>query len=200
MHFGMRFCNHKTQIVKNERSEMLNREEALLIVIDVQGRLARIVADSELVIGQMQKLIKGIKLLDIPIVLTNQVPEKLGSTIDEIACLLPGLEQISRTSFSILGENKLVTKVNDLNRKQIILCGFEAHICLYQSALDLIKTGFEVFFVVDCVSSRLLSNKDVAIQRVMQAGAKLTTVEMVLFELVRDVRNPVFKEISKIIK
>lgn len=179
---------------------MLNPEEAVLIVVDVQGKLARIVNESEIIIGQIQKLIQGIKLLNIPILLTNQVPEKLGSTIDEVASLLPDHEQISRTSFSIFREVNMLTKLAELQRKQIILCGFEAHICLYQSAMDLLSADFKVYLVVDCVSSRVQTNKEIAIKNIVQAGGKLTTVEMALFELIRDVRNPVFRSVSKIIK
>jgi len=179
---------------------MLNPEEVILIVIDVQGKLARVVVDSEIVIDQIQKLIKGINLMNIPIILTNQVPDKLGSTIDEVASLLPNHEQISRTSFSIFRERNMLTKLAEFKRKQIILCGFEAHICLYQSAMDLLGAEFEVYFVVDAASSREQTNKEIAIKNIEQAGGKLTTVEMALFELIRDVRNPIFKSVSKLIK
>lgn len=179
---------------------MLNLSDTVLIVIDVQGKLARVVEDSEIVIGQIQKLVKGILLLNIPIILTNQVPEKLGGTIDEIAELLPDHQQISRTAFSVFRSIDMLNRLAELKRKQIILCGFETHICLYQSALDLMNSKYEVHLVVDGTSSRKKVDRDTAATRINAEGGKLTTVEMVLFELVRDARHPAFKALAKIIK
>jgi len=179
---------------------MLNLSDAVLIVVDVQGKLARVVEGSEEMIGQIQKLVKGLLALEIPIILTNQVPEKLGGTIEEISGLLPDHEQISRTAFSVFRSVEVLNRLADLKRKQVILCGVETHICLYQSALDLMNSKYEVYLVVDGTSSRRGGDKDVAIKRVSMEGVNLTTVEMTLFELMRDARHPAFKSIAKIIK
>ncbi|MFH1446138.1 MAG: hydrolase [Chloroflexota bacterium] len=179
---------------------MLNSEESILVVIDVQGKLVHVVEDSSLILTNIQKLIMGAQALNIPIIVTNQVPEKLGTTTPEIAELLPEVEPISRTSFSCLREIQFMVRLNELACKQIILCGLEAHICLYQSALDLLEAGYEVYYVVDAISARAAVNKQTAITRVIAAGAKLTTVEMLLFEMLRDARHPAFKAIAKIIK
>lgn len=179
---------------------MLNLSDAILIVIDVQGKLARVVEDSDTVIGQIQKLVKGMLALEIPIILTHQVPEKLGQTIEEISELLPEHEQISRTAFSVFRSIEILNRLAELERKQIILCGFETHICLYQSALDLMNSDYEVYLVVDGTSSRKGIDKETAIMRVNAEGGKLTTVEMALYELIRDARHPAFKEVAKIIK
>lgn len=179
---------------------MLTLRDAVLIVIDVQGKLARVVEDSEHMIGQIQKLVKGMLALEIPIILTAQVPEKLGGTIEEITKFLPDLEQFSRTAFSVFRSIEILNKLAELKRKQIILCGFEAHICLYQSALDLMNSDYEVYLVVDGTSSRKGVDKETAIRRVNAEGGKLTTVEMTLYELMRDARHPAFKTVAKIIK
>jgi nicotinamidase-related amidase len=179
---------------------MLNLSDAVLIVVDVQGKLARVVENSDNVIGQIQKLVKGMLALEIPIILTAQVPEKLGGTIEEIAALLPDHEQISRTSFSVFRSIEMLNRLAELKRTQIILCGFETHICLYQSALDLMNSDYEVYLVVDGTSSRHGVDKDTALIRVDSEGGKLTTVEMTLYELMRDARHPAFKAVARIIK
>ena len=179
---------------------MLNAEESVLIVIDAQGKLARVVENSEFALGQIQKMILGAQTLKVPIILTAQVPEKLGSTVPEIAELLSDHEEISRTAFSAYREVQLMVKLSEMGRTQVLLCGFEAHICLYQTALDLLGAGCEVFYVVDAISSRFAHNKDIAIAQVAASGIKLTTVEMALFEMLRDAQHPAFKSIAKIIK
>lgn len=179
---------------------MLNLRDAVLIVIDVQGKLARVVEDSEHMIGQIQKLVKGMLALEIPIILTTQVPEKLGDTVEEITEVIPDHEQVSRTAFSVFRSIEILNKLSELKRKQIILCGFETHICLYQSALDLMNSDYEVYLVVDGTSSRKGVDKQTAIMRVNAEGGKLTTVEMTLFELMCDARHPAFKTVAKIIK
>lgn len=179
---------------------MLNLSDAVLIVIDVQGKLARVVEDSEQTISQIQKLVKGMLALEIPIILTAQVPEKLGDTIEEIVEVLPDQEQISRTSFSVFRSIEILNKLAELKRKQILICGFETHICLYQSALDLMNSDYEVYLVVDGTSSRRGIDKETAIMRVNAEGGKLTTVEMTLYELMRDAKHPAFKAVAKIIK
>jgi nicotinamidase-related amidase len=179
---------------------MLNLSDAVLIVVDVQGKLARVVENSDNVIGQIQKLVKGMLALEIPIIMTSQIPEKLGGTIEEIAALLPDHEQISRTSFSVFRSIEMLNRLAELKKKQIILCGFETHICLYQSALDLMNSDYEVYLVVDGTSSRKGADKDTSLIRVGSEGGKLTTVEMTLFEIMRDARHPAFKAVARIIK
>lgn len=113
---------------------------------------------------------------------------------------MPGVTEIPRTSFSILRDIDVMEAINSYKRKQVILCGYETHICLYQSAMDLLHSGYEVYLVLDATSSRKLIDKEVAVQRITEAGGKLVTVEMLLFELLRDALNPAFKSISKLIK
>jgi nicotinamidase-related amidase len=124
----------------------------------------------------------------------------LGGTIEEIAALLPDHEQVSRTSFSIFRNIEMLNRLAEVKRKQIILCGFETHICLYQSALDLMNSDYEVYLVVDGTSSRHGVDKDTALIQVGSEGGKLTTVEMTLYELMRDARHPAFKAVARIIK
>jgi nicotinamidase-related amidase len=180
--------------------KMLNSEESLLMVIDVQGKLAHVVENDEYYLVQVKKLISGVVALSLPVILTAQAPEKLGHTLPEVAELLPQTEEIPRTSFSAFREVRILSALNQHGRRKILLCGYEAHVCVCQCALDLINAGYEVYFVVDAISARAGINAEVAAKRVAAAGGNLVTVEMVLFEILRDAAHPAFKTISKIIK
>lgn len=179
---------------------MLTPENTLLVVIDVQGKLARVVEESEKAVRAISQMVEGAKLLEIPVLLTAQVPEKIGHTIPEVAELLPDQVDLPRVHFSIWQDAGVEQAIRSSGRGQLLLCGFEAHICLYQSSLDLIAEGFEVYLVADAVSSRDPYNKIIALQELSSQGAHLTTVEMALFSLLRSAQNPAFKAISKLIQ
>ena len=179
---------------------MLNPETTFLVVIDVQGNLARVVAESESAIRAVAQLVQGAGLLEIPVLLTAQVPEKIGHTIPEIAKLLPDQADYPRVHFSIWQDAEVQQAIRISGRRQLLLCGFEAHICLYQSSLDLIAEGFEVYLAADAISSRNPFNKAIALQELSSKGAHLTTVEMALFSLMRSAQHPAFKSISRLIK
>ena len=179
---------------------MLTPETTLLIVIDVQGNLARVVAESEQAIRAVSQLVEGAKLLEIPVLLTAQVPEKIGHTIPEIASLLPDQTDLPRVHFSIWQDFAVQQAIRNFGLHQVLLCGFEAHICLYQSSLDLLAEGFEVTLVADAVSSRNPYNKAIALQELANQGVHLSTVEMALFSLLGSAQHPAFKLISRLIK
>lgn len=179
---------------------MLTPETTLLVVIDVQGNLARVVAESKSAIRAVSQLVEGAKRLEIPVLLTAQVPEKIGHTIPEIAGLLPEQTDYPRVHFSIWQDAAVQQAIRTYGRRQVLLCGFEAHICLYQSSLDLIAGGFEVYLAADAVSSRNPYNKDIALQELSNQGVHLSTVEMALFSLLRSAQHPAFKAISRLIK
>jgi nicotinamidase-related amidase len=179
---------------------MLSIERSILIIIDAQGRLARVVAESEAAVERICILVKGAQLLDVPALLTAQAPEKIGHTIPEIASLLPEHADMPRISFSIWRDQAVRLAVQALDRKQLLLCGFEAHICLYQSAMDLLAEGFEVYLVADAVSSRRQSDKSTALAELSACGVHLTTVEIALFALMQNAQHPAFKSVSTFIK
>ena len=174
-------------------------ENAVLVVIDIQGNLAHVMTDKSLLFENVKKLIKGMHIFEIPIVVTEQIPEKLGSTIPEIAGLLIGSEKISKACFSCCKNPIFVNKLNALKRRQVLLAGIEAHICVYQSAIDLMQAGYEVHCVVDVVSSRTPQNRDIGIQKMRAGSAALTSTETVLFELLQTAEDERFKEIFKIV-
>ncbi|MBN1755282.1 hydrolase [bacterium] len=179
---------------------MLSADNCVLVVIDVQGKLARIAYKSEELFDNLRRLIKGIQALGVPILWTEQLPDKLGATHQEISELLPGLEPIIKNTFSCCGENRFMTELRRSNRKQVLLCGIECHVCVYQTAADLRDLGYGVHLVTDAVSCRSKGNWELGLGKMGSLGVQLTGVEMVLFELLRVAEGEKFKQIIKIVK
>ncbi|WP_067520943.1 hydrolase [Endozoicomonas ascidiicola] len=179
---------------------MLTTDNTLLVIVDVQGKLATLMHDNEALFKNLQALAKGSVLLDIPILWLEQLPEKLGSTIPELQDILSDLTPIEKSSFSGCGAQGFTSALKASGRQKILLAGIEAHICVYQTAADLLLQGYEVEVVVDAVSSRTLQSKDVALDKMSALGADLTTVEMALFELMETAEAPQFREIARLIK
>ncbi|EJG02565.1 hydrolase [Flavobacterium sp. F52] len=179
---------------------MLQQENTGLIIIDVQGKLARIVQNSEKLAENLEKLIKGCQILSIPIVWAEQNPKGLGRTIPELEKLLLHQKPIEKYTFNAYENDVFKQAIMDSGRKQWLICGIEAHICVYQTAIGLLSNNFEVEIVIDCVSSRETKSIETAIQKLQQKGASVTNIEMCLYELVKDSRRDIFKEILTLIK
>lgn len=178
---------------------MLTAKDSLLVVIDVQGKLAEAMYDRAELFANICRLTKSAKLLSIPVLVTEQLPDKLGSTRKEIAGPLAEAPIIPKSSFSCCGEPKFIEALKLSGKKQIVLCGIEAHICVTQTALDLLAQGFDVYLAADAVSSRSPDNKQLAIERMRQHGAEIITTEMALFEWLSDAAHPAFREIRKLL-
>jgi nicotinamidase-related amidase len=179
---------------------MLDIRNCCLAVVDVQGKLAELMHGKDALFKNIQILIQSAKILDVPILWCQQVPDALGPTVPEVAQLLADIEPINKAVFSCCGADQFTAKLNESSRNQILLCGIEAHICVYQTAADLLAKGFEVNVVVDAVSSRTLDNKQIALNRLAAEGASVTSVEMALFELLRTAEHPKFRQIAKLVK
>ncbi|MCG8549632.1 MAG: hydrolase [Desulfobacterales bacterium] len=179
---------------------MLEIETVVLLVVDIQGKLAHLMDKKEALFKNVQKLIKGIRILDIPILWVEQNPQGLGPTIPEISALLSDMQPISKMSFSSCRNDRFMQALNALDRQQILISGIEAHICVYQTAAELADMGYEVQAVADAVSSRCLENKEIGLQRMKDSGVSLTSVETALFELLKVARGDQFKKISRIVK
>lgn len=174
----------------------INNQESLLLIIDVQEKLVNMLEDSN-VKNNAIKIAKACGILEVPTVITEQYPKGLGSTIEEIKEALPNAEYVEKTTFSALKEDE-VKKF--LSQKQIIIFGIETHICVLQTAMDLLSEGYEVFVVQNACGSRDEANKQAALRRLIHAGAQIVTTEMVLFELLEGSKHPNFKEIQALIK
>ena len=180
---------------------MLTPDNTVLLVIDVQGKLAQLMHRKESLFASLEKIIRGAQVLELPIIWTEQVPEKLGPTLPEIARLLATMSgPISKASFSCCGHPPFMQELEALNRRQVLVTGIETHICIYQTTLDLLERGYEVQVVADAVSSRTAENRELGLERTKDAGARLTSTEMALFELLRVAAGPQFKEINRIVK
>ena len=179
---------------------MLNKENTVLIVVDVQGKLATLLHKQERLFKNVIRMIQGAKVLNLPVIWTEQIPDKLGETAPEIKKELEGVELLTKTTFSCCGGPGFNEKLNGLNRKQILLTGIETHVCVYQTAIDLLKAGYEVHLVKDAVSSRIKENYSLGVEKIKDAGAQLTSVEMALFEMLKVAEGEQFKKIIQIVK
>ena len=179
---------------------MLSTEKTVFLVIDVQEKLTRVMAERESLVGNLQKLIKGANVLGLPVLLTEQYPQGLGATIPEVITLLPEIKPLAKMSFNCCADVNFLEKLKSLKRKQVLVAGIEAHVCVYQTASALLSTGYEVQVVADCISSRTLENKNIAIAKMRDMGVSITSTEIALFELLKTTENKNFKDISLIVK
>lgn len=179
---------------------MLRTENTVLTVIDVQEKLTSVMYQREKLVDNLQKLIRGIQILDVPIIITEQYPQGLGATIPEIGQLLSGIRPLPKLSFSCHGDKSFTEKLEALGRKQVLISGIESHVCVYQTVSDLICTGYEVHVVTDAVSSRTPENREIGFNLMKQTGAVLTSTEAVLFELLKIAKGEKFKAISQIVR
>ena len=179
---------------------MLNLESTVLVVVDVQGKLATLMHEHEQLSHNIVTMVKGAKLLNLPIIWLEQIPEKLGPSIPELAKELLDFSPVKKTSFSACGEPYFMSALEKTGCRQVLLTGIETHICVYQTAMDLLAGGYEVEVLVDAVSSRTIQNKEVALDKMSALGADLTTVEMALFELMKSAEAPQFRDVAKLIK
>lgn len=179
---------------------MLEREDSILIVIDVQGNLAHQMFEKEVLFDSLVKMIRGVQVLDIPIIWVEQNPKGLGETIPDIAKLLTDYSKVSKSTFSCVGDVDFLTNLEKASKKQVILVGIEAHVCVYQTALDLLNQNYQVTIIADAISSRTKENKQLALENLRAAGVGMSSVEMALFEILKKAEGPLFKEIIKIVK
>ena len=178
---------------------MLNINDSLLLIIDIQEKLVKACKDVETIGKKASILASTAKILDIPAIVTEQYPQGLGGTIDEVKSVLAeGTIYKEKASFSAI--SSIADELTSLGRKQILLCGIEAHICVYQTAMDLLDLGYDVYLVKDACSSRKDYEYQTGLELMKQAGAKLTCVETVLFELLRTSKHPDFKSVQALIK
>jgi len=179
---------------------MLKTENCVLLVVDVQERLVAAMENKIDFLRNLLSCIKGAEILGLPILWTEQVPEKIGKTIPEVADLLKKHTPIKKISFSCYRNSDFLKAFKKLKRKQVLIVGIEAHVCVYQTAQDLLAAGCEVLVVADAVSSRTLRNRDLGFERIKTIGGSLSSVEMALCELLRTATGEKFKQILSLIK
>lgn len=179
---------------------MITPQDTVLLVIDVQGKLAQIVHESEAVERNISKLIRAAKILGVPVLYTEQYPKGLGHTVEALQELLSEEKPLEKIAFSCCAEESFMEKLRGLNRNNVLVTGMETHVCVYQTANELIEYGYSVHLVADAVTSRTREDREIGIRCIEKAGAWLKSTEMVIFELLRIAQGEEFKAISKIIK
>lgn len=180
-----------------KHSHVMQRNASFVLLIDVQARLAPAIHQSEQVIAQNAWLVQIANELEVPVVVTEQYPKGLGATVEALQPLLKHATWVEKTHFSALAEAQVEAQLRNLQRPQVIVTGTEAHVCVLQTALDLVAAEFQVFVVADAVGSRVPDNKALALQRLRDAGCIIVSSEMVAFEWLHKSGTDEFRHISK---
>lgn len=179
---------------------MFEKERTVMLLVDVQGQLAQLMYKKEDLFRQLEVMIQGMQVLGVPIIWMEQIPSKLGPTTEQIAALMKGQSPIDKFAFSCCGEPKFMDAFEAAGRNQVLITGIETHICVFQTGVDLMARGCEVQVVSDCVSSRTKENKKIGLRRLAAEGAKITSVEMAFFELMKAAQGDAFRQMVKLIK
>lgn len=177
----------------------LRTEETILLVVDVQEKLLPVIHHSERVEKNCALLLRAANQLQIPVLITEQYPERLGATSPSLRETAPHAQLISKLKFSACVESTLAALAK-FNRKTVLLCGIEAHVCVLQTALDLVEQGYSVFAARDAISSRAPENAEIGWQRMMRSGVLPTSTESAVFELLQEAGTPDFKALLPFIK
>jgi nicotinamidase-related amidase len=179
----------------------LDPANACLLVIDMQESFRPHIADFSPVAQRIATMVKGAALLEVPILVTEQYRKGLGETVPEVRSVLPpSVSIVDKTAFSSCGAPALVEQLKSTGRKQVIVCGIEAHVCVNQTVHDLLAAGHQVHLLTDAITARSPLSVQAALPKMQRSGALPSTIEMALFELMRDARHPKFKEVQKLVK
>lgn len=177
-------------------------EDTMALVIDFQERLVPVIHSNSELLHNTEILIRGLRTLNIPMLVTQQYTKGIGMTVPSLidATGKENFTYYDKLYFSCADDEEIMKAIEKTGRKNIIICGIEAHICVLQTVIDLIDKGYHVILVEDCIGSRKARDREVALKRAVTEGAMLTTYEAILFELTRVAKTEQFKEISRLIK
>lgn len=178
----------------------ITEENTMAIVVDYQEKLIPVINNNEQVVKNTEILIKGLREIGVPIITSQQYTKGLGATVKPIAEALGDFVPYEKSTFSLWGTEEIKSAIKAEGRKNVVICGVEAHICVLQTVIDLIAEGFNVYIVEDCIGSRKQNDKKFACKRAVREGAFLTTYEAALYELTAGAGTPHFKAISKLTK
>ncbi len=180
---------------------LLNSSKTALVVVDVQEGFRPIIADFDKIAKRAATMVRGCQILGVPVFVTEQYPKGLGNTAVEIKSLFDDdISIFEKTAFSSCGAEAFVAGLTDRGIKQVMICGLETHICVSQTAHDLLDRGFQVHVLSDCVTSRFEYNRLAGIAKLQNSGVILSSIEMALFELLRDAKHEHFKDIQRLFK
>jgi len=180
-------------------SKLIDMDGSVLLIIDVQEKLLPLMSRRKEILRNIVKLIRFCRKCGIPIILTEQYPRGLGRTVQEIRSELGDVKPIEKTSFSCFGSREFRSTVRRMRVKTLIIVGIEAHICVMQTALEAPKKT-RACVVADAVSSRTIENINFALQRMRDFGVTIASTEMVMYEMLRDSKTRMFKEVRELLK
>ncbi|HYX40766.1 MAG TPA: isochorismatase family protein [Pyrinomonadaceae bacterium] len=179
----------------------LDATRTALVVIDMQESFRQVISDFTETAARIALATQAAQLLNVPIIVTEQYPKGLGPTAAEIRAALPaGLEPIEKTAFSSCGAREFLAQLEQAGARQLLVCGIEAHICVNQTTHDLLAAGYQVHLLTDCITARAAHNKQVGLAKMQASGALPSSLELALFELLRDAKHEQFKAVQKLIK
>jgi nicotinamidase-related amidase len=176
------------------------KESSTGLVIDIQERLFPVMDNRDEMLRKCSILLEGLRVLGIPVMVTEQYPRGLGATLQQVSDLISPFEPMEKIAFSCCGDAGFRSALQQAGPEYVIICGIEAHVCVLQTVIDLVEDGFKPVVVADCTSSRDPGDKAVAMDRMRDTGAVVTTCESILFELTREAGTDQFKSISKLVK
>ncbi len=179
---------------------LLDSQQAALLIVDVQESFRKHIPDFADLSRNITILVEASKILKLPVFVTEQYPQGLGKTVAEIAACLGEHQQFEKSCFSCCGAESFMNALENSGRKQIIVCGIEAHVCISQTVHDLLKSGYAPHIVSDAISSRSPKNKEVGVKKMTESGAVLSCVEMALFELLVESGTEKFKAVQRLVK
>lgn len=178
----------------------INKENSIGLIIDMQEKLVPHIHNNKFIVENCLKIIHGLKILDVPLLVTQQYTKGLGDTIPEINKAIGNFTYIEKNTFSCYREPAFIQVLNRIGRRNVIIVGIETHVCLLQTSLDLIYNNFNPVIIIDATGSRKETDKEVALWRIRDIGSIVSTTESILFELCKKAGTDEFKAISKLIK
>jgi nicotinamidase-related amidase len=178
---------------------LLDSVQSLVVLVDVQEKIIPAIANHESIVQECRVLLQAARLLSVPVLVTEQYPKGLGPTMPVLRNEIPDAGCVEKTTFSCCESTVFMAALQDQRRRQLVLAGIEAHVCMMQTALDLLASGYQVHVPVGATGSRMERNKEIALQRLHAAGGILTTTESVLFEWLANAKHPAFRTVQKLI-
>lgn len=178
----------------------ITKDHTVGLVIDIQERLLPHITGHEALLKNVETLILGLKALEVPVMVTEQYRKGLGETVPAIQEAVGNFDPMEKMTFSCCDDPQFSVRLNNMAKKNVIVCGIESHVCVLQTVIDLLESGFQPVVVEDCISSRKPLDKKIAVRRMSREGAIVTSYESILFELARISGTDTFKTISKLVK
>ena len=176
------------------------KERTVALIIDMQERIFPVIHENGKLASRVVVLIEGLKAVGIPLFVTEQYVKGLGTTIPQVAAVLGDIKRIEKSSFSCCDEPRFMEALTLTTKENVIIAGIESHVCVLQTVIDLKRNAYQPVVVEDCISSRSPEDKAIALQRMLQEGAIITTTESILFELLRYSGGDAFRAVSKLVK